>query len=86
MRRSLRTLVAALALAAAAAVTPAAGAAASGNPYGDPHLVSMFDGSTLNGWTQAKAGEWSVAGGAIHGDGTARGWISYNVKQAGTFR
>jgi len=90
MRRSLRTLVAALAVAAAAVAAPAAGAAAgpaaSGNPYGDPHLVSMFDGRTLTGWTQAKAGEWSATGGAIHGNGTARGWIYYNVEQAGTFR
>ena len=56
------------------------------NPYGDPNLVSMFNGTDLNGWTQAAAGEWSVVGGAIHGNGTARGWIYYNVKQAGTFR
>jgi hypothetical protein len=59
---------------------------AASNPYGDPHLVSMFDGTSLTGWTQAQAGEWSVVGGAIHGNGTARGWIYYNVQQAGTFR
>ena len=55
-------------------------------PYGDPNLVSMFDGTTLNGWTQAKAGEWSVMNGAIHGNGTSRGWIYYNKQQVGTFR
>ncbi|HKD74656.1 MAG TPA: hypothetical protein VKB76_04145, partial [Ktedonobacterales bacterium] len=31
----------------------AAGQKASSNPYGDPHLVSMFDGTTLNGWTSS---------------------------------
>jgi F5/8 type C domain/3-keto-disaccharide hydrolase/Fibronectin type III domain len=56
-----------------------------GNPYGDPNLVSMFDGSTLNGWTPHAAGAWSVVGGAIHGNGTSRGWIYYN-HQVGTFR
>jgi F5/8 type C domain/3-keto-disaccharide hydrolase/Fibronectin type III domain len=56
-----------------------------GNPYGDPHLVSMFDGSTLGGWTPHAAGAWSVVGGAIHGNGTSRGWIYYN-QQVGNFR
>ena len=56
-----------------------------GNPYGDPHLVSMFNGSSLDGWTPHAAGAWSVVGGAIHGNGTSRGWIYFN-KQVGTFR
>ena len=96
MRRSLRTLAAAFTAVIAAIAVPAAAAtaappahntgAAASNPYGDPHLVSMFDGTSLTGWTQAQAGEWSVVGGAIHGNGTARGWIYYNVQQAGTFR
>ena len=94
MRRPLKILAAAaVALAAAAWAPTTAAHAATGqarppatNPYGDPNLVSMFDGKTLTGWTQAAAGEWSVVGGAIHGNGTARGWIYYNVKQAGTFR
>src|SRR6185312_11711086 len=91
MPRSLRTVTAAFTAVAAAIAAPAAAASQSAgapppNPYGDPHLVSMFDGTTLNGWTQAQAGEWSVADGAIHGNGTARGWIYYNVQQAGTFR
>ncbi|MEY9859284.1 hypothetical protein ABH935_004912 [Catenulispora sp. GAS73] len=96
MRRSARTVAAAFTAVIAAIAAPAAAAAAAAparnagaptsNPYGDPHLVSMFDGTTLTGWTQAQAGEWSVVGGAIHGNGTARGWIYYNVKQAGTFR
>ena len=88
----------AAALAAPAATAVAAPAPASvpapaaqakppaSNPYGDPNLVSMFDGKTLTGWTQAAAGEWSVVNGAIHGNGKARGWIYYNVQQAGTFR
>lgn len=91
MRRSVRTVAAAFTAVAAAIAVPAAAAsqsaaAAAPNPYGDPHLVSMFDGTTLNGWTQAATGEWSVVGGAIHGNGTARGWIYYNQQQAGTFR
>ncbi len=56
------------------------------NPYGDPNLVSMFDGTSLDGWTPHKAGGWTVQNGAIHGTGTAgRGWIHYN-QQVGTFR
>lgn len=89
MRRFLRTVAAALTAVAAAVAVPAATATAATpapNPYGDPHLVSMFDGKTLDGWTQAAAGEWSVTNGAIHGNGTARGWVYYNVQQAGTFR
>src|SRR5439155_1398185 len=42
-----------------------------GNPYGDPNLVSMFNGTNLNGWTPHAAGAWSVVGGAIHGNGTS---------------
>src|SRR5581483_1455431 len=99
MRQPLRTLAAAAVAFAAALAAPAAAAVAApapapaaqakppaSNPYGDPNLVSMFDGKTLTGWTQAAAGEWSVVNGAIHGNGTARGWIYYNVQQAGTFR
>ncbi|AHH96866.1 DUF1080 domain-containing protein [Kutzneria viridogrisea] len=77
----------AIALALFAAVITAPGAAADDNPYGDPNLVSMFDGKTLDGWTASKAGGWTVQGGAIHGTGTAgRGWIYYNRAQTGTFR
>ncbi len=98
MRRALWTALSGLLLATAAAVTPAAVAgatttatgaavpAADTNPYGDSHLVSMFDGKDLTGWTQAKAGEWTVKDGAIYGNGTARGWIYYAPQQAGTFR
>jgi hypothetical protein len=60
-------------------------AKAPANPYGDTHLVSMFDGKTLTGWTSSKTGLWTVKNAAIHGNGTARGWIYYK-QQAGTFR
>src|SRR6266511_224799 len=63
--------------------TPGGGA---DNPYGDPNLVSMFNGTTLDGWTGHAAGAWSVVNGTIHGNGTSRGWIYYNKQQAGTFR
>ncbi|MFI6600337.1 CBM35 domain-containing protein [Nonomuraea sp. NPDC050536] len=60
---------------------------ASTNPYGDPNLVPMFDGTTLNGWTPHDPAGWTVKNGAIHGTGTAgRGWIYYNKQQTGTFR
>jgi Domain of Unknown Function (DUF1080) len=95
MRRTLGVLAVGVALAAAAAITPLALASTSDSgpaakapapPYGDPNLVSMFDGKTLDGWTQAKAGEWTVKNGAIHGNGTGRGWVYYNKQQVGTFR
>jgi len=90
LRRTLGVLAVGVALAGVAVVTPFASAATPAAkapvPYGDPNLVSMFDGKTLNGWTQAKAGEWSVMNGAIHGNGTSRGWIYYNKQQVGTFR
>ena len=80
-------LAALLTLFLAAVTTPAATAAPPTNPYNDPHLVSMFDGTDLTGWTPSKAGGWTVTAGAIHGTGTAgRGWIYYNKQQAGTFR
>jgi len=77
-------------LAAAFAVSGAAAAsvapAAATPPYGDPNLVSMFDGTTLNGWTQSDPGEYVVENSAIHSTGNARGWIYYNKQQVGTFR
>ena len=74
---------------ASATHEPAAAGAAkpTPNPYGDPDLVSMFDGTTLAGWTPSAAGGWNVADMAIHGTGKAgRGWIYYNKQQAGSFR
>jgi hypothetical protein len=45
----------------------------------------MFNGTTLDGWTQAKAGQFVVQNGAIHATGTARGWAYYKT-QVGSFR
>ncbi|MEV0400476.1 family 16 glycoside hydrolase [Actinoallomurus sp. NPDC050550] len=85
--RSLGALILGLALLLAGVAVPAASATADPNPYGDPNLVSMFDGKTLDGWTPHKAAGWTVKNGAIHGTGTAgRGWIYYNKTQAGDFR
>jgi hypothetical protein len=58
---------------------------AGGGPFGDPNLVSMFNGTNLDGWTSSASALWTVTGRAIHGNGTARGWIYYN-RQVGTFR
>jgi chitodextrinase len=67
--------------------TPAGpGGPPDGNPYGDPNLVSMFNGVNLDGWTAHAAGAWTVTNGAIHGNGTSRGWLYYNKQQVGTFR
>lgn len=88
-RRSHLRLAVLLALFLAVICTPAASAStnATPNPYGDPNLVSMFDGTDLTGWTPSAAGGWTVTDGAIHGTGTAgRGWIYYSTKQVGTFR
>jgi hypothetical protein len=57
----------------------------STNPYGDPNLVSMFDGKTLNGWTSSDPNGWVIENNAMHSTGDARGWIYYN-QQVGTFR
>jgi hypothetical protein len=59
--------------------------ALAANPYNDNNLVSMFDGTTLTGWTQSKSGEWEVMNGTIHGTGKSRGWLYYK-EQVGDFR
>src|SRR4051794_30769889 len=93
-RRRIWAIAAGTALMAAAVTAPMAYAnasasetpgAAADNPYGDPNLVSMFDGKTLDGWTQAKAGQFQVQDGTIHSTGSGRGWIYYK-QQAGSFR
>jgi hypothetical protein len=57
------------------------------NPFGDPNLVSMFDGKDLSGWTTADAKGWIVnSDDAIQSTGDARGWIYYNTKFASSFR
>lgn len=88
-RRSRWQLALLATLFVAAMATPAAATTVTStpNPYGDPNLVSMFDGTDLNGWTPSAAGGWTVTDGAIHGTGTAgRGWIYYSTQQLGTFR
>src|SRR3954447_11095446 len=61
-------------------------ARANANPYNDPNLVSMFDG-TLNSWIASKPGGWVAKNGVIQGTGTAgRGWIYYKKSQVGSFR
>lgn len=56
-----------------------------GSPYG-PNLVSVFDGSTLDGWIQVPASSWSVVAGAMHSLGTARGYIYTKNASYGDFR
>jgi hypothetical protein len=57
------------------------------NPFGDPNLVSMFDGKDLSGWTTADSKGWIVnSDDAIQSTGDARGWIYYNKKFASSFR
>jgi hypothetical protein len=82
-RRPLWVIAVGVALLAAASAAPAKAAPAP--PYGDPNLVSMFDGTTLNGWTASSTTGWTAQNGVIHGNGTGRGWIYYNT-QVGTFR
>ncbi len=67
-------------------VAPTPTPVGTNNPYGDPNLVSMFDGKTLNGWTSSDPKGWVIKNSAMHGTGNARGWIYYNKQQAGTFR
>jgi hypothetical protein len=48
-----------------------------GPPPGDAgaNLISIFNGTTLDGWIQVPAASWSVVNGAMHSVGTARGFI-----------
>jgi hypothetical protein len=81
-------LAAVTALLAAAAIVPALSASAAtapAAPYGDSNLVSMFDGTSLKGWTASDPKGFVVKGGAIHTTGNARGWLRYNTP-VGTFR
>ena len=87
VRRPLWIVTIAISLLVAVAMAPASQAAAKdGNPYNDPNLVSMFNGTTLDGWTAQASGQWSAKNGVIHGNGTSRGWLYYNKAQVGTFR
>jgi hypothetical protein len=54
-------------------------------PDAGAELVSLFDGTTLNGWVELPASSWSVVNGAMHSLGTARGVI-YTTQTYGDFR
>ena len=89
MSRRIRMLLlpAGVAVLAVAAIIPAfTASAATAPPFGDNHLVSMFDGKTLQGWTADNPKNFDVKDGAIHTTGNARGWLYYNRQQVGTFR
>ena len=55
------------------------------NPYNDDNLVQMFDGKTLDGWTESAKGMFVVKNGTLASSGSGRGWIYYKT-QAGSFR
>jgi hypothetical protein len=44
-------------------------------PDAGANLISIFNGTTLDGWIQVPAASWSVVNGAMHSLGTARGFI-----------
>jgi hypothetical protein len=50
-----------------------------------PNCKSLFDGTSLSGWTQVPASSWSVVNGAMHSLGPARGFI-YTTNTYGDFR
>jgi hypothetical protein len=57
------------------------------SPYG-PNLVSIFDGTSLAGWTQVPSTnppQWSVVDGAMHSSGANRGFM-YSANKYGDFR
>jgi hypothetical protein len=64
------------------------GGSDGGNPYGfnDPGLVSLFDGTTLGGWTQRNPGGWVAMNGVIHGTGAAGRGFLYTNQGYGSFR
>jgi Domain of Unknown Function (DUF1080) len=53
-----------------------------------PNCKPIFDGTSLNGWVQVPASQWSVVNGAMHSTGSAksaRGFI-YTTNTYGDFR
>jgi len=48
-------------------------------------VITLFDGTTLNGWVQVPASSWQVTNGAMASKGTARGVI-YTVGQYSKYR
>jgi hypothetical protein len=70
----------------AGAAAPVTGSYGDPNPWNDPNLVSMFDGTTLAGWTASKPGAFVVQDGTVHSTGAGRGWLYYSRNQVGSFR
>jgi hypothetical protein len=60
------------------------GAARRGVGQEAPGWVSLFDGKTLNGWTNMHAGDWSVRDGILTYTGGGNGWLRTN-KEYGNF-
>jgi hypothetical protein len=48
-------------------------------------VISLFDGTTLNGWIQVPADSWEVKNGAMASKGVGRGYI-YTVNQYSHYR
>jgi len=48
--------------------------------------ISLFDGTTLNGWTQVPANSWNVTNGVLASKGTARGYIYTNAQFGKKYR
>jgi hypothetical protein len=51
-----------------------------------PGMTPLFDGKTLDGWTQIPANSWTVRNGAIASVGAGRGVIYSNREFSGTYR
>jgi hypothetical protein len=67
--------------------------ASPASPYG-PNFVSIFDGTSLTGWTVVVDGnvtntnptQWTVVDGAMHSTGANRNFIYYTPNEYGDFR
>jgi hypothetical protein len=62
----------------------AAASAEGGAPF--PGMMSLFDGTTLNGWMQSPKNWWSVKAGTIDGQSTSGGEIIVTNADYGDFR
>ena len=61
-------------------------APAATNPWGDTHLVSMFDGKSLTGWTASSSAGWTIVNSTLHSTGNARGYLYYSKQTVTDFR
>ncbi|HVY25348.1 MAG TPA: DUF1080 domain-containing protein [Polyangiaceae bacterium] len=60
--------------------TSGAGGASSGAGAGGAAAqTKLFDGATLDGWTEYPAGNWKVVDGALKATGKSRGFIATNA-------